>query len=356
MWFINPDMIKTSVAILGAAHIHMNDFIEVLRADPAVQVKAVWDPDRERASACADRLGAEVRDDLDSILDDPGISAVVIASETALHDRLVRDAARAGKHMFVEKPLGMSAVQTRALVQAVEAQGALFHTGFFLRTVPAYQELRHAIKMGLLGDIIEVQQHYSHDGLKLGWFDGYPWMMDPDQAGYGAFGDLGLHCTDFLPWLLDDEAVAVKAQTGRDEPLGAIAPVEHFGTGELRFRGGALARFYVGWLAEDPPLLLKVKGTRGFVAIDRDMKWHSDIAGLAGLEQDIGTAGPDAGSGLVTFLDAVTGRRDDTVSLAETVQASALLDRLYETQGGKFQPAQTTTLAPELPHILTFPR
>src|SRR5262245_9978531 len=93
------------LALVGCAHIHTPQFVQIINQRPEFQVRAVWDPDAERAKKRADELKSTATADLASIWSDPQIKAVVICSETKLHEDLVLAATKAGKHLFVEKPL-----------------------------------------------------------------------------------------------------------------------------------------------------------------------------------------------------------------------------------------------------------
>src|SRR5262245_36725547 len=126
-----------TVALVGVAHIHTPGFIKTLtQRKGSISVRKVWDHDHNRAKLRAGELGASVVGEVDDIWRDPEVKAVVICSETDRHERLVLSAAEAGKHMFVEKPLGMGAHDSAAMAQAVERRGLVFQTGYFMRSWP----------------------------------------------------------------------------------------------------------------------------------------------------------------------------------------------------------------------------
>src|SRR5262245_37591942 len=106
---------KITVALVGGAHIHTPGFIDLVKKRKDVTVKSVWDHDAQRAEKRAGELGAKAVGDVSQIWSDPEIVAVAIFSETNRHPDLVLAAARAGKHMFVEKPLGITAAESIAM-------------------------------------------------------------------------------------------------------------------------------------------------------------------------------------------------------------------------------------------------
>ncbi|MBL9127049.1 MAG: Gfo/Idh/MocA family oxidoreductase, partial [Verrucomicrobiales bacterium] len=124
---------KAVFAFVGCAHIHTPGFVNLLKERPDVTVKYVWDHQNVRAEKRAAELGAQVAKRLDVIWGDPHVDAVVICSETDRHPALVRAAAKAGKHMFVEKPLGFTSSESIAMARDIEKAKLLFTTGYFMR-------------------------------------------------------------------------------------------------------------------------------------------------------------------------------------------------------------------------------
>src|SRR5689334_23155023 len=94
-----------TIAIVGCAHIHIKDIIEVLKGRRDVKVSMVWDLQPLRALSTAQELAATTVADLSAIWEDRSITTVIVASETDLHEPLLLAAAAAGKDIFVEKPL-----------------------------------------------------------------------------------------------------------------------------------------------------------------------------------------------------------------------------------------------------------
>jgi predicted dehydrogenase len=144
---------KLTLALVGGAHIHTPSFVELVKSRSDVRVKSVWDHDPARAQKRAKELNSQAVTDVKTIWSDPEIVAVVIYSETNLHHDLVIPAAKAGKHMFVEKPLGITARESLAMGKAIEKANVLFTTGYFMRTDPLHLFLKDEIAKGHFGKI-----------------------------------------------------------------------------------------------------------------------------------------------------------------------------------------------------------
>jgi predicted dehydrogenase len=160
-----------NLALVGGAHIHTPGFIKRIKARTDVRVKSVWDHDPARAAKNAAELGAEVVADVRRILDDRDVPALVICAETNRHQALVAPAAAAGKHLFIEKPLGMGAADSWAMADAIAKAGVLFQTGYFNRGVPAHRLVREQIQAGHFGRITRARHSNCHTGSLGGWFD-----------------------------------------------------------------------------------------------------------------------------------------------------------------------------------------
>ncbi len=96
----------TQVALVGCAHIHTLGFVKRLQARPAIGVAAVWDHDAARAAQNAAALDAPTVDDPDAIWSDEAIDAVIVCSETNMHEQLVLPARRCRQAPLCRKTVG----------------------------------------------------------------------------------------------------------------------------------------------------------------------------------------------------------------------------------------------------------
>jgi predicted dehydrogenase len=317
------------VALIGCAHIHTPNFIKRLLARPDVQVTAVWDHDPARAQKRAAELQASVVTDLGTIWSNAEIPAVVICAETDRHEALVLAAAAAKKHMFVEKPLGIAAADAYKMASAIEQAGVHFQTGYFMRGTPAHQFLKTQIGRGSFGKITRIRHSTCHQGALEDWFTPeWLWMTDRQQAGVGAFGDLGTHSLDILMWLMGDVA-AVTAHI--DIAIGRYPHCDEFGEGLLRFKNGVVGTLAASWVDVAHPIPVLISGTEGHAYLrGSDLFFKSrHITGADGESPwtDLPAARPHA---FELFLDAVVGKPNTPlVSAREAAARSAVMEALY---------------------------
>jgi predicted dehydrogenase len=327
---------KITVAIVGAAHIHAPGYLNFLHSRKDVVIKYVWDHDAARAERWAKSTDAQVAPDLKSIWNDADIRAVFILSETNLHHDLVIAAAKAGKDLFVEKPLGVGGAESREMAAAIEEAKVLFTTGYFMRSDPKHLFLKEEIAAGHFGKISRVQASLCHGGALSGIFDGeYRWMAEPKIAGVGAFGDLGTHKLDILLWLFGD----IEAVTGEIHSVIQRYPdCDESGQALLRFRNGISGVLAAGWVDIADPITLLISGTEGYAVIYQDQLYYQSkkVAG-SDLHKPWAALPPEpAGAGghlrpLDQFLNAVGGSKNEPlVTASEAAVRVAVMEAIYE--------------------------
>lgn len=320
---------KVTLALVGCAHIHTPGFVDLLRKRGDVKVKYVWDHDLERAKKSAEALKAKVVPDANTIWSDPEVSGAVICSETTRHKELVLAAAKAGKHMFVEKPLGVTAKESDVMADAIQKANLLFTTGYFMRTDPKHLFLKQEIANGAFGKITRVRGSNCHSGSLGGWFDKeWRWMADPKIAGVGAFGDLGTHKLDILLWLFGDvEKVTAQIST----VTGRYGDCDETGEGMLRFKSGVIGTLAAGWVDVDDPVQLLISGTEGHATvINGQLFYRSKKAGSDGKTPFTQLPSSPAAP-LDQFVNAVAGAKDQPlVTPGEAALRVKVMAAMYE--------------------------
>src|SRR5258708_22591437 len=321
---------KIQVALVGAAHIHAPGFADILKQRKDVSVKSVWDHDAARAAKYASQLGGKVVSDLKQIWSDPEIAAVVIYSATNRHPDLVMPAAAAKKHMFVEKPLGITSKESAAMAQAIEKAGVLFTTGYFMRADPKHLYLRQEIAKGNFGKITRVRGSNCHSGSLGGWFDkDYRWMADPKISGVAAFGDLGTHKLDILMWMfgdIDSVTREVKEVTGR------YPGCDETGEALLKFRNGIFGTLAAGWVDVEDPVQLLISGTEGHATVvDNHLYYKSNKVQGSDSKEALTNLPPGSRPPMHQFLDAVAGSKDQPlVKPSEAAARVVAMEALYK--------------------------
>jgi len=332
----SPGPGTTTLALVGCAHIHVPGFTKQLAGRPDVRVKWAWDPDPLRVAKWGGAVNARTASSLAEILADPEVKGVVVLSETNRHRELVLAAAGAGKHLFVEKPLGVTGAESRAMAETIEKAGLLFSTGYFMRTDPKVLFLREQVAKGAFGRITRASAWNCHAGSLGGWFDEKPgnvaetwrWMADPKVAGVGAFGDLGTHSLDILMWLLgpvESASAEVRVVTGR------YGDCDETGTAMLRMKDGVVATLVAGWVDVANPVTLQIAGTEGHAIVFRDeIRFESKRVPGSTLGEPVKGLAPGPKHPLQQWVDAVAGAAGQPlVTPREAADRVAVMEAAY---------------------------
>jgi predicted dehydrogenase len=169
----------------------------------AVEAVAYADPSDEMAAeAAALAPGAKRVDGLDALLG-LGLDGVVIATPSARHAEQSIRALEAGVAVFCQKPLGRTAAEVGAVVEAARKAGRLLGLDLSYRHISAMQAIRPLIQTGELGRVSAVDLVFHN-----AYGPGKSWFFDPAQSGGGCVIDLGVHLVDLALWALNWPEVA----------------------------------------------------------------------------------------------------------------------------------------------------
>lgn len=182
------------IAIIGAGAVSDYHHVPAIRLDPRAELAAVCDADlalleKRRTDWGIDRLTT----DYESLCKADDIDAVIIATPNFTHREIALAAARGGKHIMCEKPLGLNAGEVRAMVAACEVAGVVHMTAFTYRFAPAMKYLRHLLQTGALGTPRHFRSQRFLDWPETSW----GWRQYKDRAGAGDLFDMTIHRIDF---------------------------------------------------------------------------------------------------------------------------------------------------------------
>ena len=228
-------MRKVRAALVGAGRMAQTH-AKALVAVPELGLIAVCDPVAENAARLAQTLGVAVKT-LEDTLADPEVDAVIITAPTPTHAALIQRVAKAGKHIFVEKPLSATLAEAEDVVQVVQQTQVQCQVGFQRRFDPAYVEVKRALTAGELGQLL------SFRGVSR---DPAPPPLEFLKTSGGLMLDLGIHDLDTMRFLVG-EVVEVYA-VGSVQKMPELAQYGLFDSAvaTVRFENGALGTLELG--------------------------------------------------------------------------------------------------------------
>ncbi len=263
---------STGFGIVGTgmiSHFHAKAIAEI----PNASVVACCDTVEERATAFAAEYGCKAYTSLADMLADPDVHIVNVCTPSGAHRDLAVEAANAGKHVVVEKPLEITLARCDDIINACEKNNVRLCAIFPSRFTPVNMALKAAVDSGRFGRLTladtyvkwwRTQEYYDSGGWRG------TWGMD----GGGAYMNQAIHQVDQLYWLMGD-VVEVNGMT--DTLAHERIEVEDVGVATLRFANGAIG-VIEATTAAWPGLLKKteIHGSQGTAIVEQDdvVRWE----------------------------------------------------------------------------------
>ena len=364
-----------SVGWMGQLHSRAYRNLAYAYPDLGVRPRLVHaaDTSEERRREAVDVLGYErASADYRAVLEDPEVDVVSICAPNFLHAEMGIAAAKAGKHFWIEKPVGRGEAETEAVAEAADAAGVVTSIGFNYRHAPAVEHLRALVASGALGRITNVRGHmfadYSADprGARS-------WRFVRELAGSGVLGDLMGHLVDLVHYTLGPvtEVSALTSTVYAERPElpmgtgthfsliegGQMEPVENedYAGMLVRLSGDAVAADAVGTLEASRVAVgprasygIAVYGTNGSAIWDfeqlnflrvstplgSDHPGYTTVMAHPGMGE-FGRFQPGAGTSMgyddlkvieaKKFLSAVLGRSSDASNIHDALSAARVV-------------------------------
>ena len=328
-----PARVRPRVGCVGTGWIGRHR-LAALAASRLVEVAGIAEPSLDNArQARALAPDATLVAGLDELLE-LDVDGVVIATPSALHAPQAIRALERGCAVFCQKPLGRTARETGAVIDAARVADCLVAVDLSYRHVTGMRRIRDLVREGALGDVYAVDLTFHNAyGPERSWY------YDVRLSGGGCLMDLGIHLVDLGLWVLGfPRATAVSGHlVARD---GLPGGVEDYAAATVRTEAGTVVRFACSWrlpVGRDAVIEAAVYGTRGGAALRNiDGSFHDFVA-----ERFTGTARqplaepPDAWGerAIVRWAEALVAGAAYDPEIERLVDVAAILDEIYAGAG-----------------------
>lgn len=281
---------KIRIGILGCGKIAQVRHIPEYADNPDCELRAFYNPSRQRAEDMAAKYGGKVYDSAEELLADPEIDAVSVCAANYAHAELAIKALKAGKHVLCEKPMATTIEDCEAMAEAARESGRFLMIGHNQRLAKAHVKAKELIDEGLIGSIISFRTTFGHGGPETWSINPgkNTWFFDKKRAAMGAMADLGVHKTDLIHFLTGQRVVRTTARlTTLDKrgEGGELIGVDDNAVCIYELSDGAFGTMTASWTfygAEDNSTILY--GTKGIMRIYDDPA-HSIVVKLADGEE-----------------------------------------------------------------------
>jgi predicted dehydrogenase len=243
------EMCPLNVAVVGYGYWGPN-LVRNVVASSSMQLAALCERDPGRADAFRARMpGVRVEADIDALLLDPSLDAVIVATPPVTHHKLCKRALQAGKHVLVEKPMAKTSAEARELIELADVRGRVLMPGHTFLYSPAVNKVRDLINEDAVGEVYFITSSRMNLGL-----------YQPD----GVVCDLAPHDLSILLHWLGRPVVQVAASARRI--FQPNVPETAFLT--LTFEGGMTASVQISWLAPRKVRQMTIVGSRRMISYD----------------------------------------------------------------------------------------
>jgi 1,5-anhydro-D-fructose reductase (1,5-anhydro-D-mannitol-forming) len=243
--------------LIGTGRIAEDRMLPGINAYAGNRLIGVVSRDPARAKDFAKRFGAKhAYTSYDDLLRNPEVTVVAIHTPNALHAEQAIAAARAGKHVFCDKPMATSVADAERIVRECEKAGVKLSVNFHNRYMPCFIETKRIIDSGEIGNVMMVQLEASAGPAAASV--AASWRVDASMAGLGTSMNVGVHVYDILRYLLSAEITEVSAMF--DTPAGVM---ERTSLATFKFSNGAMAQVNVNQSTPNAYNDFVIYGSRG---------------------------------------------------------------------------------------------
>jgi predicted dehydrogenase len=327
--------------VVGLGRLGYTHAVNLAHNVSRASLAAVCDMDEAQRTQVAQELRCEAYAEVEQMLAEARLDAVIVATPSAHHVGPVTQAANAGLPLFCEKPLASTLADNEKLAAVIRDAGILCQIGFNRRFDPEYAEARERIAAGEIG-----QPVYCYSVSR----DPFPppvWACDPAQGG-GLFIDMQLHDYDMSRFLLADEPVRIHAEeTALAVDGQGINRFADNVTSSLRFAGGKLALLHASMhAAYGYDVYTEVYGENGSIRIGgpekgrlqvatagRGVSWPQTFLGAEGVPHFIRRFERSFVRELDAFCGAVIDGKEAPVTPTDAVAAFRIAARAIESAG-----------------------
>ncbi len=312
-----------NIAMLGTGRIADGQLAPALAEVDGARLWSVLSRDAERGRAFAARHGAvaanAVHTDLDSLLADDDLDAVLIATPDKLHVSQCVAAARAGKHVLTEKPMATSIADAEAMVESCREAGVTLAVAYHLRWHAGHRQLATAVHAGRLGTLRHMRVQWTF----LAASD-ENWRASTEVGRWWGLAGVGTHCLDQIRWLMAPGCGKIVVQKNLISRAVWKGPHDETALISLGFESGATAEICSSVLF-NAPKRMEVFGGDTYAVCDDTLGSHGAGAiSIGGEPMEYAVSNPYAGE-IADFVAAITEGRAPEVDGREGLRNLATL-------------------------------
>jgi len=261
------------IGIIGCGKIAQVRHIPELAINPNAQLAGYYNPTIKRAEQVAQKYGGKVYSSIEELLSDSKIDAVIICLANQAHAEVTIQSLKAGKDVLCEKPMATTMEECEAMVNAANQSGKKLMIAHNQRLAKAHTKAKELLRKGIIGKVLTFRTTIGHGGPELWSINPgkNTWFFNKQKASLGAMADLGIHKTDLIQYLLEQNIVSVSATIttlDKTDATGQLIGVDDNAICIYTMENGVIGTMTASWTyygAEDNSTV--IYGTEGIMRI-----------------------------------------------------------------------------------------
>lgn len=252
---------------------HADDYAKEAMENPDIQIKKVWDDNAERGKQWAKELDVPFEENIDNVIKDDDIDAIIVTTSTNLHPEIILKACQYKKHIFTEKVLAFSVEESEEIWKAKSESNVQLMVSLPRLTEKEFLCAEEVLEKGWLGNVTMIRCRLAHDGAVIRGGEERGWLpdrfYDKQMAGGGALVDLGAHPI-YLTNRLMGHPISVYAHL---QSISNQYEVDDSAVVTVEYESGAIGIIETSFLSHGSPFQLELYGTEGtFLAEEGKVK------------------------------------------------------------------------------------
>ncbi len=263
---MNDSQEPVGVAVIGTG-MWGKRMLAAVKRTPSLRLVACYSRDATAREAVADEFGCAAPKSFEAAINMDGVQGVLLITPNHVHAEQAEECARAGKGVFVEKPIAYTLEDGQAMASACESAGVTLFVGHSFRRLGAARKVKQVLEDGWLGKVVLAEANFS-----------LPGSLTPDKWRYyretcpgGPLMQLGIHHADTLQYWLGP----VTRVRGAFAHLATSAEIDDVGVAQLEFFGGPLGTL-TGSYVSPKTYFLRLYGTEAVLDYQTDMSIWPD--------------------------------------------------------------------------------
>lgn len=265
-------MENVKIGIIGCGAIAKIRHIPECKENEHVTIFGVCDKNEDRVQRFARAYKTRAFTDYKEMLNEPELDAVIICLPHHLHAKVAIEAAKAKKHILVEKPIATSIEDAMAMIEAAEKNEVKLMVAHNQRFVPSYLKAKELLEGGNLGKVYSFKSTFGHSGPEN-------WSIDRDECFYfnspnevfGVLGDLAIHKVDIIRFLFGVEIKEVQGVTGTIAKTGL--QFEDNAILTVVMENGIIGSITASWSYLEPDFSTIIYCEKGVIYIEDDDRY-----------------------------------------------------------------------------------